>query len=222
MLFFDAHIHNKSEENGGFIVGLEGTPKFEGTLNNKEALSFHNPNQNYISFYYITKNEINKKCPHKYLKYHPRREKYTPEEIIKSIKLNNPKSVMIDTLNEPYWTPYDYWKIAREFSEVIFIFSHSGGYLINDFIKICHFQKNVWLDFSSTHTFLGHLGDKKTGLSYINQGIEYALQSPFNNRILLSSDFPFFSQKDVVKFYKKHNKIKLLNENFLTLLEKIK
>ena len=128
---------------------------------------------------------------------------------------------MIDTLNEPYWVAYDFWKIAREFPDLIFIFPHSGGYLINDFVKICHFQKNVWIDFSLTQTILGQFG-KCHGLPYIGEAIRYALESSFANRILLSSDYPFFSQDDVVLYYKKMNKIDMLNKNFSNLLEKIK
>ncbi|MBP3688018.1 MAG: amidohydrolase family protein [Alphaproteobacteria bacterium] len=220
-MFFDAHIHHKAKESGGFIIGLEGKPYFEETLSNKEILTAHNPKNNYIAFYYVASTEIGVAISHKYVKYHPRREQYTPDEVIKSIRLNQPKCVMIDTLNEPYWTPYDYWKIAREFPDLPFIFPHSGGYLINDFIKICHFQKNVWIDFALTHTTLGHLGNKK-GLPYINQAIQYALESPFANRVLMSSDYPFFSQDDVVAYYERMDKKEFLNQNFITLLEKIK
>lgn len=219
-MLFDAHIHNKNKEKGGFLVGLEGKPIFDGTLTNKQVLALHNPEQNYIAFYYVTYSEIGKKTEHKYLKYHPRREKYSVEEVINSIKINHPRTVMIDTLNEPFWQPYDYWQVARTFPELIFIFPHAGGYLINDFIKICHFQKNIWLDFSLTHTNLGKLGDNKQGLPYINEAIEYALNSPFKDRILLGSDYPFFSQEDVFKFYAARTEI--LNNNFLNLMEKIR
>lgn len=219
-MIYDAHIHGKNKESGGFIIGLEGKPFFEGTLNNEQALHFHNPNSMYITFYYVTKAECdNSAVQWKYLKYHPRREKYTPEEVIKSIYNNNPKAVMIDTLNEPFWQPYDYWKVSRAFPDLIFIFPHSGGYLINDFLKICHFQPNVWIDFALTHTTLGKLGNDD-GLPYINQGIKYALGSAFKNRVLLSSDFPFFSQEDVFDYYKDY--IPMLNQNFENLFEKIK
>lgn len=220
-MFFDAHIHHKADESGGFLVGLEGKPYFEGTISNSDALKLHNPKQKYIAFYYVTNSEKDNIISHKYLKYHPRREKYSPDEVIASIKINNPKCVMIDTLNEPFWTPYDYWRITREFPNLIFILPHSGGYLVNDFIKICHFQKNVWIDFSLTHTTLGFLGNEKKGLLYINDAIKYALSSSFANRILMSSDYPFFNQRDVVNYYQSFDKITLLNHNFLILLEKI-
>ncbi len=221
MIIYDAHIHNISSESGGFIIGTENEPYFEGTLSNKEALKFHSISKNYLFFYYVTKKEcLERKLLQKYLKYHPRREKYSSDEVIKSIARNNPKAIIIDTLNEPYWISYDYWKIAREFSELPFVFAHAGGYLINEFIKICHFQSNVWLDFSFTQTILGCYGNYESGLPYIDQAIKYALNSSFKNRILLSSDYPFCNQGDVFKYYDKF--IKQLNDNFIKLFEKIK
>lgn len=140
-MFFDAHIHLKGKESGGFIIALEGIPVFDNVLLNKDVMKLHNPNKNYFSFYYISGSEKEKNVNYKYIKYHPRREKYTVKEVTKSIYRNNPQCVIIDTLNEPFWTAYDYWYIARLFPSVIFIFCHAGGYLINEFIKICHFQK---------------------------------------------------------------------------------
>lgn len=216
-MFFDAHIHNKGKEKGGFIIGLNGEPIFDNVLSSKDAISLHNPDKNYFSFYYISNFEKKKNINYKYLKYHPRREKYTVKDVINSIYKNNPQCVIIDTLNEPFWTSYDYWYISRLFPSVIFIFCHAGGYLINEFIKICHFQKNVWLDFSLTHTVIGKYGK---GLTYINDAIKYSLGSCFSDKILLSSDFPFFKQDDVLSFYK--DEIDLLNLNFITLIERLK
>lgn len=219
-MFFDAHLHHKKDEIGGFLIGLEGEPFFEETYSNDEVLSLHDPQNRYFSFYYVSKNNIFNHIDHKYLKFHPRREKYGIHEIIESIRLNNPKCVIIDTLNEPFLTPYDYWKIPNEFPFLPCIFAHSGGYLINDFIKICHFQKNVWIDFALTHTTLAMLGDLEKGLPYINQAIKYSLNGPFKNRVLLSSDFPFFDQNSVVSYYSGY--IELLNNNFLELVRIIK
>lgn len=219
-MIYDAHIHDKNKEIGGFIIGLEGFPRFDGTLNNEEVLRLHDPDNRYIAFYYVQNECLKEEINFKYLKYHPRREQYTPDEVIESIRLNSPKAVMIDTLNEPFWNAYDYWKIAKTFPNIPFIFAHAGGYLINEFIKICHFQSNVWIDFALTHTTLGCLGNEEKGLPYIDQAIKYALNSSFKNRILLSSDYPFFDQKAVFEYYTEY--IDLLNENFIKLLEKIK
>lgn len=216
-MVFDAHIHNKNHESGGFLIGLEGNPYFEGTLTNEEVLSLHSPKDMYYAFYYVSAKEISSTIDHDLLKYHPRREKYSPEEVSASIANNIPKAVIIDTLNEPYWVPYDYWKIARENPDIPIIMAHAGGYLINDFIKMCHFQPNVWIDFALTHTTLGKLGDKDDGLPYINDAIKYALHSSFKDRVLLSSDYPFFDQDAVFEYYSEYHE--MLNKNFLRFIE---
>lgn len=219
-MLYDAHIHNQNHEEGGFIIGLEGTPVYEGTLNNDEVLALHDPDDGYIAFYYVSKEEcIGNRIEQSYLKYHPRREHYSPDDIIRSIRDSSPRCVIIDTLNEPFWVPYDYWNIAKIFSEIPFVFAHAGGYLINDFVKICHFQPNVWIDFSLTHTILGHYGDERTGLAYIDQAIKYSLHSPFRNRVLLASDYPFYDQDDVFRYYSEYSD--LLNENYMCLFKKI-
>lgn len=218
MFFYDAHIHKKSYEAGGFIIGLE--KKYDKkTLSNAEALFLHSVEQKYIAFYYVTKDEMDCSIEHNYLKYHARLEGYTPDKVIHSIRLNKPKAVIIDTLNEPYWNTYDYWEIARTFPQLPIILAHAGGYAINEFIKICNIQKNIWLDFSLTHSVLGKYG-ADDGLPYIHQAIHFALKHNFMTRILFGSDYPFYEQNKIFKYYEKN--IDLLNSNFETLLDKIK
>lgn len=220
-MIYDAHIHCKNHEAGGFIIGTEGKPEWKGTVDNEMALGMHAPENHYISFYYVTKEECAapESLEWRYLKYHSRREGYSPEQVVASIRLNNPVAVILDTLNEPYWKAYDYWNTAREFPEIMFVFAHAGGYLVNEFIKVCHFQPNVWIDFSYTQTILGRLGDKTIGLLYIDQAIKYSLNAPFGNRILLGSDFPFCDQRNVFQYYAEY--IDKLNNNFVKLANKI-
>jgi hypothetical protein len=222
MRFYDAHIHCPGKEAGGFIVGLEGTPWFDGILHNEEAEAVAQANPAYKFVRYVTREEAlqgrgSAVSRGILLKYHPRREKYTPDEMISSIRALQPKAVMIDTLNEPGWMAYDYWKVCRAFPDLTFILPHAGGYLINDFIKICHFQPNVWIDFTLTHTNFGSIS--KNPLPYVDQAIAYALNSPFRNRVLMGSDLPFFDQMDVVRYYDRLGKLDMLNENFERLSE---
>ena len=223
MNFCDSHIHNKGSEARGFIVGLEGQPWFDGILDNHEAQALADSSPAYHFFRYMKSADVAEGAEGVnyglLLKYHPRREKYSAEMVISSIRACRPKAVMVDTLDEPEWSAYDYWKICRAFPSVTFILPHAGGYLINDFIKICHFQPNVWMDFALTHTQLG--GISGNPLPYIDQAIVYALNAPFKNRILMGSDFPFFSQADVVQYYDRMNAIPLLNANFEHLEELI-
>lgn len=222
MKFYDAHVHCPGKEVGGFIVGLEGTPWFDGILHNAEAEAVAKANSAYKFFRYVRREEalqgddIAIPCG-MLLKYHPRREKYTPDEMIVSIRTLRPKAVMIDTLNEPGWVAYDYWKVTRAFPELTFILPHAGGYLINEFIKICHFQPNVWIDFTLTHTNFG--GISKNPLPYVDQAIAYALKAPFRDRILMGSDLPFFDQDAVVAYYERLGKLDMLNGNFERLNE---
>lgn len=214
MVFFDAHIHSKNLETKGFLVGLEGEPWFEGILHNHEVQALAD-NEHYLYFHYVEATALQQKIDHPLLKYHPRREKYSPEEVIQSIRLNQPRCVMLDTLNEPFWTPYDYWKVARAFPEIRFIFPHAGGYLINDFIKICHFQPNVWIDFALTHTHFSTIATNP--LPYVDEAIRYAVHAPFKHRVLMGSDWPFFDQMRVVEYYQQLGVLELLNANFLDL-----
>ena len=216
MKFFDAHVHTRGSETGGFMVGLEGEPWFDGILHNAEALEAVRAHPEYRFFRYVTAGEAAKRPEGAeeglLLKYHPRREKYTPEQVIESIRVWQPKAVMIDTLNEPGWVAYDYWSVCRAFPKLTFILPHAGGYLINDFIKICHFQPNVWIDFTLTHTNFG--GISVNPLPYVDQAISYALNAPFKNRVLMGSDLPFFNQMDVVRYYERLGKLDMLNDNF--------
>lgn len=224
MTFFDSHIHNRGDESAGFLVGLEGTPWFDSILHNceAEALAVAEP-EKYRFFRYVTAGEAGlnnraiEQSNNALLKYHPRREKYSPDQVIASIRKLDPKAVMIDTLNEPEWVPYDYWKVCRTFPEVIFLLPHAGGYLVNDFIKICHFQPNVWIDFTLTHTNFGSIS--KNPLPYVDQAIWYALNAPFRSRVLMGSDLPFFDQMAVVDYYAKLGKLEMLNANFEKLFE---
>lgn len=217
MKFYDAHLHNVGNESGGFLIGLEGAPWFKDVMHNEEAEAVAKTNSSYKCFRYVTRDELLRVVDGgitrgMLLKYHPRREKYTPGEVIESIRVLRPGAVMIDTLNEPYWVAYDYWKVAREFPDLSFILAHAGGYLINDFIKICHFQPNVWIDFTLTHTNLG--GISKNPLPFVDQAISYAVNASFRDRILMGSDLPFFNQMDVVQYYERLGVVDLLNGNF--------
>ena len=224
MVFYDAHLHCRGGEAGGFIVGLEGKPWFEGINHNVDAMAIAKRNCQYKFFRYITKDEVkepwrNGECDFRFLKYHPRREGYTPDEVISSITMLSPRAVMIDTLNEPSWIPYDYWKIARAFPDIKFIFPHAGGYLVNDFVKICHFQMNVWIDFALTHTNFGSISSNP--LPYVDEAISYSLKAPFKSRVLMGSDLPFFNQKQVVHYYEGLGELGMLNDNFCKLFEEL-
>lgn len=215
--FYDAHAHTIEKQSGGFLIALEGIPDFSGTLKNSDILNFHK--DFFFGALYVSNNRTKFDFP--ILKYHPRREKYTPDEVIEHIKKSLPKICIIDTLNQPYWQPIDYWKIANKFNEIQFLFSHSGGYDILDFLKMCNFNKNIWLDFSMTQEYFGWCGTKPK-LNIVIDCINYGLSSNNTiNKILFGSDNIFFSQQIALEKYTKvENSEKFLTKNFEILIEK--
>ena len=52
--FYDAHLHNRGMEVGGFLVGLEGRPWFDGILHNGEVAQLADGLPNYQYFRYLS------------------------------------------------------------------------------------------------------------------------------------------------------------------------
>lgn len=221
MIFYDAHCHKLLDQAGGFFIGLEGEPIFADVISNNEALRIEDPSKRRFAVEYITASK--KKGARPLLKYHPRREKYSVEFVKKSINLSSPKLCIIDTLNQPFWTPKDYWEIAQEFPEIEFIFCHAGGYDILEFLKIAEFGKNISIDFSLTQEYFGWCGGR-TKFPHVVGCIDFAIGNQrLKRKVLFGSDEPFFSQKKALEKYAKCPDSKLfLEENFLLLIQKIK
>lgn len=217
MTFYDSHLHAIGEESGGFVIGLEGDDLPEGVFRNQEACQFCRQNVGYLFFRYMTQQDVCTGCeaaPDEcgYVKFHPRREGYGVEEVLKCIRAISPKCVIIDSLNEPFWEPRDYWLICKEFPAIKFVLAHAGGYSVRDFIKICHIQRNVWLDFSLTHSCFASISGNP--LPGVDDLIRYSLMSPFSERILMGSDYPYNRQGDVVSYYADRGFLERCNENF--------
>jgi len=216
--FYDAHAHIVENQRGGFLIALEGEPYFDGILNNQEVIKLENKENYLFAVQYIRKN-FNKTITD-IVKYHPRREQYKPIEVINDINNRKPKIVLIDTLNQPYWQPLDYWNIAIKFPNIQFVMCHAGGYDIYEFIKMAHFQKNIWIDFSLTQEYFGWNNNINKN-KFIIENIEYALKNEIiNKKILFGSDNLFFSQVKAYIKYKKLGYSNILKDNFLNLLRK--
>lgn len=220
MEFYDAHAHCIQQQCGGFLIGLEGEPHFDGVMNNSDVYTYANISS-FVGAYYISssfddvKNEA-------VLKYHPRREKYTAERVIKDLKRRNCRICIIDTLNQPFWSYMDYWSIVSEFPNIIFLLSHSGGYDILEFLKILDFNRNVYMDFSMTQEYFGWCGHRAE-LKTVSEAIDYCLNSEkLHHRILFGSDEPFFSQETAVKKYMTYKYADdILINNFKSLITNI-
>jgi predicted TIM-barrel fold metal-dependent hydrolase len=218
MIFHDAHSHRLLAQAGGLFIGLEGQPVFADTITNAQAFALEDKSKLRFAVEYVT--QAAEVGTHPLLKYHPRREHYSPPFVVASLRRSRPQLCVIDTLNQPFWQPLDYWGIAREFREIQFIFCHAGGYDILDFLKMADFTPNVWLDFSLTQEYFGWAGPRPK-LRHVSDCIDYGLQfERIKRKVLFGSDEPFFSQSLALERYLKLPDQKLfLTENYVALLQ---
>ena len=219
--FYDTHAHCIKNQQGGILIGLEGNPIFDGTLNNCDVERLTKEYPNYLPAYYITK-DFNAVPDETILKYHPRREGYSADEVIDDLLKRNCKLCIIDTLNYPNWQPLDYLKIVNKFPTIFFLLPHMGGYDILEFLKIFDFNKNVYADFSMTQEYFGWCGERGR-LDIVANAIDYCINSAkLSKRILFGSDEPFFSQEIAFKKYKDSLYANdILVNNFENLLSKV-
>lgn len=221
MIFYDDHAHCVKEQSGGILIGLEGSPKFEVFLDNAGVEAVVKINSNFNACYYITKNR-NEVPDETMLKYHPRRERYSAEEVIEDLKTRHCKLCIIDTLNQPQWGYMDYWKVVAAFPNIKFILPHMGGYDIVDFVKILDFNKNVFCDFSMTQEYFGWCGPRAK-YAVVADSIDYCLSHhKLSKKVLFGSDEPDFNQKLALEKYSTLPNAKdILENNYLNLLNSL-
>lgn len=221
MTFYDDHAHCIKGQSGGILIGLEGNPKFEGFLDNAGVEAIVKKDHNYQACYYITKER--KEVPDEtMLKYHPRREKYTADEVIADLNTRHCKLCIIDTLNQPQWGYLDYWKVVSAFPNIKFILPHMGGYDIVDFVKILDFNKNVFCDFAMTQEYFGWCG-KRVRYAVVADSIDYCLSHhKLSKKVMFGSDEPDFNQTIALEKYQTlPNAEDLLVNNYLTLINSL-
>ena len=214
-MFWDSHAHQIGQQQGGFIIALENGDR--NVISNDEIKQL-NLDKNFIPVEYVTASFQDTAT--KVVKYHPRNECYTKSDVIKDIQARNPRGVIIDTLNEPYWCAYDYWELAKTFPQIQFLLSHAGGYKLLDFIEICEFNKNVWLDFSYTQNHFGMIGSKPE-LKAVTDIMRYAFGSTMKDRILFGSDYPYVNQEECFAFYKENVSEEIYMSNFEALVQEL-
>lgn len=195
MRFHDAHCHQPGDATGGFVIALEGLPVFGGTLTNPEVMQLHDPARRLVAVPYAG---AGSELEGALIKYHPRREGYEPEWVHSDIARFGRRLVLIDTLNAVTWPPRAYLQLARAHPEVAFVMCHAGGYDIVEFVKMCRFLDNVWLDFSVTQHEFGWVAGKRSP-AYIGDVIDHALgERRIAPKLLFGSDFPLLDQSDAV------------------------
>ncbi len=171
--YYDCHMHGIGKEEGGLLIALDGLRGSVGGYNNNEILEAASKKKGIIPVQYVKWNFDETYTS--IVKYHPRREKYTVADVEKDIIKRKPKAIVIDTLNQPEWEPNDYWKLARKFDTIPFLFSHTGGFDILQFMNIAMYQNNVWIDFSFVQQVFGFCG-KKQSLHAITDVMDYGLK----------------------------------------------
>ena len=218
--FYNCHTHESNTQTGGFLIALDGIRGSEGGYSNLEVVE-KAQKVGMIPVQYIT--EKIEYLETSIIKYHPRREMQTTESVRESIQRNCPKAVIVDTLNQPFWLPNDYWNLALTFPQIQFLFSHAGGFDIVDFLRITMFQKNVWIDFSFTQHVFGWCG-KNVAMPLVVQHIEFAMKEKrIYDKLLFGSD-SMRGEPDLtieaLESYKKFDSYKQVTEdNFLKFLE---
>jgi hypothetical protein len=103
MDFYDAHAHCIKAQRGGFLIGLEGNPRFEGAMSNQDARAAEDPERLLFAVEYVTSAAAN--LSSRLLKFHPRREGYSPTVVKERIGAWSPSLCIIDTLNQPTGSP---------------------------------------------------------------------------------------------------------------------
>lgn len=217
MDFFDVHAHQIENQCGGFIIALENENIYTDIFNNESIKEIENRSKLLFAVEYVTSKfqETEKSI----VKYHPQREGYSLPLVEKDIVKRAPKICIIDTLNQPFWQPQDYWILARKFKHVQFLFAHSGGWDIMDFIRIAILEDNVWLDFSWTQEYFGWCGNGPKYQNIINT-IEFAFShKKLIKKIMFGSDNPFYSQNTAIEKYSKLSHYERFSKNnFLSLI----
>ena len=169
--FFDCHTHEVYEERTGFLIALDGRLGSVGGYDNKEVIGIAKKN-GMIPVQYVT-SKLDKDLETNIIKFHPRREQYSIEDISLYIQNYAPKAVIIDTLNQPYMQPNDYWWLVKQFPNIQFLLSHAGGFDILNFLQIAMFQNNAWIDFSYVQHLFGWCGEKNP-LQHVVENMNYA------------------------------------------------
>lgn len=218
MGFYDAHAHTVEEQKGGFVIALEGEPYLSRAFGNRDIHQICS-DPGFIPVEYVRR-DFNPTVT-EVIKYHPKRECYSKEDIISDLRCRNARVVIVDTLNSPYYNYLDYWEIVSSFKDITFVLAHCGGYDIDDFIKVVDFNKNVYADFSYTQEYMGVVVPGSNAYAKISDAMDHMLNTKrINRKILFGSDNPFFSQRLAYEYYFDRGYIDLLNENFEELIDK--
>jgi len=223
LLFHDAHAHSVCLQRGGFLIALEGASRPEGTLDNAGVLAKEDRGRMLFGVPYASAGAVDSGVAGPVIKYHARREGYSPEWVANDLSRFQRRLALVDTLNSLDWPTEAYCELAGALPPTQFLFCHAGGYDLLEFIKMCRFISNVWLDFSATQHIVGWA--QSTGkLTFADQLIEHSFEEPrICERVLFGSDTPWFDQRDAVErvLERAPDPSAILIDNFERLVAKV-
>jgi predicted TIM-barrel fold metal-dependent hydrolase len=193
--FHDAHCHQPGDADGGLVIALECEPEFPGTLTNEQVVKLHDPGRRLIAVPYASAESV---VEGPAIKYHPRFERYDPAWVSADIAGFSRRLVLIDSMNALRWEPRAYLQLAQVYPQTEFVMCHAGGYDIAEFVKMCRFLPNVWLDFSVTQHEFGWVSGERSP-AFIGDVIDHAMREPrIAPRVMFGSDYPLLEQRDAV------------------------
>jgi hypothetical protein len=143
-------------ESKGILIALEGMPNLQYMLSNSQLRELRTGRNNLLKVEYVSQSSINTGedfSSSRYLKYHPRRERYTIATIIEHSRNVKPQLIVLDTVLFPNFSVVEYMELVESLSETEFIFAHSFGLELSQYLGLLSFSR-VYFDFSKT---LSHL-----------------------------------------------------------------
>ena len=197
-IFHDCHAHIVERQRGGFLIALEGRKDLPYMLSNAEVYRREDRSQLLFAVPYAHHAGPDSGIESALIKYHARREGYTPEWVAQDLVRFPRRIALVDTLNSIDWEPRSYLDLAVRHPLTQFLFCHAGGYDIMEFLKMARFARNVWLDFSATQEIFGWVGNH-SNLPMVTDAITHALAEPrIAAKVLFGSDVPGFQQAAAV------------------------
>lgn len=197
--FHDAHAHAIGRQDGGFLIALEGEPHLTYMLSNVEVQALENRSRRRFAVPYVRLSDPAATSEATIVKYHARREGYTPEWMSADLARHPRKIALVDTLNSTDWDGRNYQDLAKQHPQTQFLFCHAGGYDIVEFLKMARFLPNVWIDFSATQEIFGWT-DGQRHFRVVTDAIEHAFAEPrIARKLMFGSDTPEFRQVEAVQ-----------------------
>lgn len=189
---FDVHSHRIEQQQGGFILAIEGPPDVPGA-STYATLTEHPLADSFHLVPYITAELTYPDAAIIYM--HPRRESWMPTHVKEILAQHDCKLVILDTFYRFHWHPQDYFDLCHALPHKQFVLAHGGGYQAAEFVEIARYLNHCYIDFSATQEIFDCFNPHSTLDIGIHRIIQHALTEPrIRDKVLFGSDNPEFNQ----------------------------